>query len=91
MHARAASCLVILFAISAYAAEAPSGSAPPAANEIDRAQQLGAYMSAASAFLGVEQVSALSKITDEHRRNLAMTYYLRAGDSVTSRWSWTSE
>ncbi|MFN2377755.1 MAG: hypothetical protein ABR538_14570 [Candidatus Binatia bacterium] len=91
MHARAAGWLVILLAIPAYAAETSSGSAPPAASEIDRGQQLGAYMLAASAVLGVEQIGALSKITDEHRRNLAMTYYLRAGDSVTSRWSWTTE
>jgi len=91
MHARAASCLVLLLAISAYAAEPPSGDAPPAADEIDRSRQLGAYMLAASAFLEVVQTSALSKITDEHRRNLAMTYYQRAGDSVSSRWSWTSE
>jgi hypothetical protein len=91
MHARAASCLVILLASSGYAAETPPDRAPFSANGVDRARQLGAYMLAASAFLGVEQIGALSKITDEHSRNLAMTYYLRAGDSFPSKWSWTSE
>jgi len=91
MHSRAATCVVIFLAFSAYAAEPPSSNAPPVAAEIDRTQQLGAYMLAVSVLLGVAQNGALSKITDEHRRNLAMTYYLRAGDSVPSRWSWTRE
>jgi hypothetical protein len=91
MPARAESCLVIFLAISAYAAAAPSSHAPPAASEIDRAQQLRAYMLAASTFLAVEQLAALSNISNEQRRDLAMTYYLRAGDSVSSRWSWTSD
>ncbi|MFN2427863.1 MAG: hypothetical protein ABR587_15610 [Candidatus Binatia bacterium] len=91
MHSRAATLLVLFLATSAYAAEPRSSDGPPTVSKIDRAQQLRAYMLAASAFLGVEQVVALSKITDEHRRHLAMTYYLRAGDSVSSRWSWTSE
>lgn len=91
MHAGAAGCLVVLLAAPAYAAETPSVGEQQAAGAMDRAEQLGAYMLAASAFLAVEQASALAKIPDVHRRNLAMTYYLRAGDSVASRWSWTSE
>lgn len=90
MHARAATGLVLLLAVPAYAGEVPD-SAPPASGESDRAPHLRGYMLAAGALLGVEQRDALSKITDESRRNLAMTYYLRAGDSVSERWSWTSE
>ncbi len=48
-------------------------------------------MLAASAFLGVDQLGALSKITDKDRRYLAMTYYLRARSPIAERWSWTNE
>ncbi|HXC53078.1 MAG TPA: hypothetical protein VN634_19480 [Candidatus Limnocylindrales bacterium] len=48
-------------------------------------------MLAASAFLGVDQLDALSKITDKDRRYLAMTYYLRARSPIAERWSWTNE
>ena len=48
-------------------------------------------MLAASSVLGAEQLDMLSKINDEDRRHLAMTFYLRAGSSIATRWSWTAE
>ena len=59
------------------------------AEEIDRALQLDRYMRAASRSLAQVQSNALSEIKSDDRRNLAMTYYLRAGDSIESRWNWT--
>lgn len=92
MHLRAATCFAFVLALPAYAADPPADSAPPAAaGGIDRAEQLKAYMLAASALIGPEQRNALAMIDDEDRRSLAMTYYLRAGPSIASRWSWTSE
>src|SRR6185369_13646020 len=100
----AAGCVLFALTVPSYAAEppaaaaraastpAPSASTPPqSAADTDRAQQLDAYMLAASAFLGVDQLDALSKITDKDRRYLAMTYYLRARSPIAERWSWTNE
>ena len=52
--------------------------------------RLRLYMQAAAHSLPSQQLNALTKIKDNNRRYLAMTYYLRAGDSITSRWSWTT-
>jgi hypothetical protein len=60
-------------------------------NEVDASQQLSFYMQAASASLAIDQRNALKKIKDEDRRNLAMTYYLRAADTIVARWSWNQE
>jgi len=46
-------------------------------------------MQGASDSLAGEQRDALRQITDDAKRHLAMTYYLRAGDSIVERWSWT--
>jgi hypothetical protein len=72
-------------------AEPPAPVAPPAAEVIDPSKKLEAYMGAMSRFLAAEQNDALAKIDDVPRRHLAMTYYLRAGPSIASRWSWTTE
>jgi hypothetical protein len=56
---------------------------------IDRDQQLAFFMQAAAATLAAEQQQTLALIPDQDRRHLAMTYYLRAGASIGSRWSWT--
>ena len=90
MFAAAASLLVAI-TFSAYAVEAASADAQPATDEINRTKLLDAYMLAASADLGAAQLDALLKIKDDDRRYLAMTYYLRAGSSIASRWSWTDE
>ncbi len=46
-------------------------------------------MQAATAVLPEQQAYALSKIENEGKRNLAMSYYLRAGKDIAKRWSWT--
>jgi hypothetical protein len=60
-------------------------------NEVNRSQQLNLYMQAASASLAIDQRNALKDIKDRDRRNLAMTYYLRAADTIVARWSWNQE
>jgi hypothetical protein len=63
----------------------------PADAETNRAEQLIAYMQTAAGSLGVQQVEMLAQINDSDKRHLAMTYYLRAGKTISSRWSWTNE
>jgi len=48
-------------------------------------------MQSASESLGAQQIQTLAKIKDHDKRYLAMTYYLRAGNTASSRWSWTDE
>src|SRR5688572_9718428 len=60
-------------------------------NHVDPSQQLSFYMQAASASLAIDQRNALKRIKDEDRRNLAMTYYLRAADTIVARWSWSQK
>jgi hypothetical protein len=57
----------------------------------DNRQQLKRYMQAAAKSLAPPQREALAKIKNEDRRYLATTYYLRAGDSIEFRWSWTHD
>ena len=59
-------------------------------SELDRAAQLKTYMHMAAGSLGAPQRAALAKIEDDDKRDLAMTYYLRAGVNISSRWSWTA-
>jgi hypothetical protein len=54
-------------------------------------RQLKLYMQAAAKSLAPEQREALAKIKNEDRRYLATTYYVRAGDSIALRWSWTHD
>jgi hypothetical protein len=56
----------------------------------DETYQLKFYMQAAAESLPCEQLNALAKIKDVDRRYLAVPYYLGAGESLASRWSWTS-
>jgi hypothetical protein len=53
--------------------------------------RLAIYMESVAASLGAAQIAALDQITDADRRNLAMTYYFRAGSSIAARWSWSNE
>jgi hypothetical protein len=56
---------------------------------IDREQQYKRFMQAASERVPAIQRQALARIENDDQRNLAMTYYLRAGTNIESRWSWT--
>ena len=49
------------------------------------------YMQSMTESLASAQQAALQKIKDRDRRDLAMTYYLRAAPSLERRWSWTDE
>jgi len=64
---------------------------PIFAGAADRERQLHLYMRAASASVDAGPKYALGEISDTDRRNLAMTYYLRAGSTIQQRWSWTRE
>lgn len=54
-----------------------------------RDEQYRKYFGRVASTLGAEQTEALSKIRDAERRDLATVYYLRAGDSIAERWSWS--
>jgi hypothetical protein len=69
--------IVFVFANNVYAA--------------DKRQQLKQYMQTAAKSLAPAQREALAKIKNEDRRYLATTYYVRAGDSIATRWSWTRD
>ncbi|HTE43548.1 MAG TPA: hypothetical protein VK629_22200 [Steroidobacteraceae bacterium] len=49
------------------------------------------HAQAAAATLDSTQRAALAVINDENRRNLAMTFYLRAGSNIQTRWAWSEE
>jgi len=59
------------------------------ATETDRTELIDPYMEAVGASLRQAQKDALLNIENKNRRNLAMTYYLRAGETISLRWSWS--
>lgn len=77
---RSLGCIALWVVTAAYSATPP-----------DREEQLKAYVRAASASLEPAPRDALVRIVDSRKRLLALTYYLRAGKSLASRWSWTEE
>jgi hypothetical protein len=54
-------------------------------------KRIDGYMEAASVMLATEQRNTLARIQDKPRRFLALTYYVRAGDSIAARWTWNAE
>src|SRR5665213_305483 len=55
------------------------------------AAQAQAWVEAASAGLDPRAVDVLQRIVSPDRRLLALRAYLRAGDSLPERWSWSQE
>jgi hypothetical protein len=76
-----ASALVILFSLA---------SAAPTAEAASEARQ-DAWVVQASAGLAPALIDALHRIVGVDRRLLALRAYLRAGDALSERWSWTQE
>jgi hypothetical protein len=73
--------LVILFSLA---------SAAPATTAASKARG-DAWVVQASAGLAPAAIDALHRIVGVDRRLLALRAYLRAGDALSERWSWTQE
>jgi hypothetical protein len=65
--------------------------APAAAADNPGEQRWQGWVVQASAQLDARAVAALREVTGADRRLLALRAYLRAGDSLAGRWSWTQE
>ena len=53
--------------------------------------QLSAYLDAAAESLPASAVATLARIPERERQLLALRAYLRAGESLEPRWSWSDE
>jgi hypothetical protein len=80
-HLMFASALMSLFSFASATQTAVAASEP----------QQAAWVLQASAGLPSAVIEALHQIVGVDRQLLALRSYLRAGDSLTERWSWTQE
>jgi hypothetical protein len=68
-----------------------ASSAPTPARETAREARQQAWVAQASAGLAPPVIDALHLIVGFDRRLLALRSYLRAGDALSARWSWSQE
>ena len=64
---------------------------PAAASPTDADRWLRGYATSVAAGLDPRVSGALARIPETGPRLLALRSYLRAGDTLTGRWSWTAE
>jgi hypothetical protein len=84
VNRRLATLLLLLVACAA-------GRAPAAAAGNSGEQRCQAWVLQASAPLDARVLAALQQVVGADRRLLALRAYLRAGDSLAGRWSWTQQ
>jgi len=80
-------CLALMLAPLRLVAEPVAGTAVTGTPE----QRLEQYLDRVSATLPVHTAETLAKIEGTPRRLLAARAYLRAGEGLRSRWSWSAE